>query len=81
MSANTPVTVDYTPLCGIEQTRHSIVIILITQFLIGGEFMNNFRFLSVVLMIMFLLVACEQTYEGAGEDVERIGENIQDSAE
>jgi len=42
--------------------------------------MNNFRILFTSFMIMFMLSACEETIEGAGKDVEDVGENIQDAA-
>jgi len=42
--------------------------------------MNNIKFLATIFMIMFMLSACEETMEGAGKDVEDVGENIQDAA-
>lgn len=47
--------------------------------------MNNFISLKTAVMAVFLcssfaVAACNNTMHGAGEDIERAGQNLQDSA-
>lgn len=68
-------------LCGIEQTLLKQMHIVRDIYHSDRETrMNNFKRILTFILLMFMLSGCE-TIEGAGEDVENVGENIQDAAE
>jgi len=42
--------------------------------------MNNFKLVSIFMMLMFMLGGCN-TMEGAGQDIQSAGQELEDAAD